>query len=67
MRAQTIDRKNVRLSSLVAPSYVRSLAQVWRQPSVTRLRFRFNPLLSTTIARLRANDGVIELNPPLLV
>lgn len=42
---------------------LRSLAEIWRQPRVSQLRIRFNARLTSTVARLMANEGVIELNP----
>lgn len=55
-------RESVWPSTPATRSCLRSLAHVWRQPSVSGLRLRFNRLLKKTIARLLADDGVIEFN-----
>jgi predicted SprT family Zn-dependent metalloprotease len=46
-----------------ASRWLRSLAQAWRHPDVSRLRVRLNPRLTTTLARLLVSHSVIELNP----
>ena len=41
---------------------LRSFADIWQQPRVSKLRIRVNPRLTSTVARLMAHEGVIELN-----
>ena len=48
--------------SVRAQALLHSLADIWRQPRVSQLRIRFNPRLTSTVARLMAHEGVIELN-----
>jgi predicted SprT family Zn-dependent metalloprotease len=43
-------------------AYLRSLARRWKHARVAQLRFRSNVRLKTTVARLLANDGLIEFN-----
>lgn len=50
------------LRSAVGARYAGSFARIWGQPSVLRLRVRFNPRLTAAAARFLARDGIIELN-----
>ena len=42
--------------------YLRSLAQLWRYPGVSRLRLRINPRLTATLARVLVNEKLIEFS-----
>lgn len=49
-------------SSFRTKAYLRSLAEAWGDTRVTHLGIRFNPRLTSTVARLIIHEGVIELN-----
>src|SRR5262245_59875875 len=61
-RVEDVGRMFTRLSSPGTPSYLRSLARIWGCPRVSQLRCRLNPRLTTSLARLRSYDGLIEFN-----
>ena len=46
--------------------YLCLLGRAWQYPGVSQLQFRFNRRLTSTIARLLATDGIIELSPTVV-
>lgn len=43
-------------------AYLRSLARLWQEPAIARLRIAVNPRLVSTTARLRVSARLIEVN-----
>ena len=52
-----------RLPSPGGSRHLYPLARIWGHTGVQQLRFRFNRRLTTTVARLRVSDGIVEFNP----
>ena len=55
------ERPSAAVSFRRTASYVHSLARKWEAPRVSELEVRVNSRLTTTVARMVAKDGVIEL------